>query len=389
MKLKILAIFALAAVGLGAAFVAVGGLPASAASATKYLTSAATTGDVTSSVAATGSLATTKSYGLTFGAAPHLAGGTPSGASTIWDVTQVKVKIGDLVKAGDVVAVAGSNDLRGQVDAALTTLRVAKIQLATAQDALASASGTSAVRQAQIGLYNAQTQVANAQAARTSLQTQLKYAVLAAPIDGVVTAVNVTVGLEAPSGDAIVIDSSGLQVTADVVESDVPRMTVGQTATVTIGAVGADLTGTVVAIAPGATAGSTSGSVVSYPVTISIQGAPATVRPGMTASISITIDSATGVLTVPAAALRGTVGSYTVLVMGTDPQSNGQPVSTPVQVGLVTNTTAEIKGGLSAGQVVVTGINTPQTGTATTTGGGLNGGFGGFGGGTGRPRNGN
>ena len=54
MKLKILAIVALAAVGVGAAFVAVGGLPASAASKTQYLTGAATTGDVADDVAATG-----------------------------------------------------------------------------------------------------------------------------------------------------------------------------------------------------------------------------------------------------------------------------------------------------------------------------------------------
>ena len=33
----------------------------------------------------------------------------------------------------------------------------------------------------------------------------------------------------------------------------------------------------------------------------------------------------------------------------------------------MTNTTAEIKSGLTEGQAVVTGVNTPQTGTATTT----------------------
>ena len=38
----------------------------------------------------------------------------------------------------------------------------------------------------------------------------------------------------------------------------------------------------------------------------------------MTADVTITIDSATNVLTVPAAALRGTAGDYTVLVMGAD-----------------------------------------------------------------------
>lgn len=48
MKLKILAILALAVVGIGAAFVAVGGLPASAASTTRYLTGAVATGTASS-----------------------------------------------------------------------------------------------------------------------------------------------------------------------------------------------------------------------------------------------------------------------------------------------------------------------------------------------------
>ena len=389
MKLKILAIVVLAVVGLGAAFVAIGGLPASTAASTQYLTSAAATGDVTSSVAATGTLASTASYGLTFGSPAHLAGATSSGASATWDVTDVKVAVGAVVKAGDIVAVATSSDLQHQLTAATSAWRIAGIQLQTAEDTYSNASGTDAIRQARIGLYNAQTQFASATNDRKAIQAQLFNATLKAPIDGVVTAVNVTKGLQAPSGDAIVIDASGLQVTADVVESDIPQMTVGQAATVSISAVDATLTGTVSAIAPNASSASSGGSVVSFPVTISIKGAPATVRPGMTASITITIDSATNVLTVPAAALRGTAGSYSVLVMGTDAKADAQPVSTPVVVGLVTNTTAEIKSGIAAGDVVVPGVNTPSTGTTTTAGGGLNGGFGGFGGGTVRPRNGN
>ena len=117
---------------------------------------------------------------------------------------------------------------------------------------------------------------------------------------------------------------------------------------------------------------------MTYAVTVSLDSAPATVRAGMTADVTITIDSATNVLTIPAAALRGTSGAYTVLTL----DAEGTPVAQPVQVGLVTNTTAEIKSGLAAGQQVVTGVSTPQTGTATTTtglpgglGGGLGGGF--------------
>jgi macrolide-specific efflux system membrane fusion protein len=128
---------------------------------------------------------------------------------------------------------------------------------------------------------------------------------------------------------------------------------------------------------------------VSYPVTVSLTGVPTTVRPGMTADVTITIDSATNVLTVPAAALRGTTGDYTVLIVGAD----GTPTAQPVQVGLVTNTTAEIKSGLTEGQAVVTGVANAQTGTTPTTGGFGGGGIGipggGFGGGGTRRVNGN
>jgi macrolide-specific efflux system membrane fusion protein len=377
MKLKILAIVVLGAVGVGAAYVAVGGLPASASSTTQYLTSAATTGDVTKDVAATGAVATTASYGLAFGTAPHLAGTAASGGSTTWKVTELKAKVGDTVKKGALLAAADTTDLKRQLADALNSVRVAKIQLADAQTTLDDASGTTAIHAARIGVYNAESQVSSANQTRQDLQAQISYATLKAPIDGVVTAVNIVAGLDAPSGDAIVVDSGELQVTADVVESDLASVALGQSATVTIGAVDASLTGTVEAIAPTANSASSNGSVVSYAVTVALKDAPAVVHPGMTSDITITTASATNVLTVPAAALRGTTGSYSVLVMSTD----GEPTAVPVQVGLVTNTTAEVKSGLTAGQMVVTGVNTPQTTTSTTGGGGFGvPGAGGFGG---------
>jgi len=373
MKLKILAIVALAAVGVGAAFVALGGLPASTATTTQYLTGAVTTGDVTNDVAATGTMAAASSYGVSFGSPAHLAGATMAASSTTWTVTDAKVKVGDIVKKGQVLATADGADLKRQLADATTSVTTAKIQLAIAKTNRSAATTTAAIRQTRIGVYNAQTQVASAEKARSDLVDKIKLATLTAPIDGVVTTVNIVTGLVAPSGDAIVIDSSDLQVTADVVETDIPSMSVGQAATVTISAVDASLAGTVVAIAPSAGTASSNGSVVSFPVTVAIKGAPATVRPGMTANITITTASATGVTTVPAAALRGAAGNYTVLIMN----ATGEPTAVPVQVGLVTNTTAEIKSGLTVGQQVVTGVNTPQTGTTTTGTGGFGGGFGG------------
>jgi macrolide-specific efflux system membrane fusion protein len=376
MKLKIFAIVALAAVGVGAAFVAVGGLPASAASKTQYLTGAAATGDVADDVAATGTVATSASYGLAFGTPAHLASADAAAGSTTWTVKDLKVAVGDTVKKGAVLATADTTDLKRQLAAANTAVDTAKIQLRLANASLTDANDaavTAQIRQAKVGVNNATSQLADATKTRDDVKTQLRLATLTAPIDGIVTAVNVVKGLEAPSGDAIVVDATTFQVTADVVESDLAAMKVGQTAAITIGAVDGQVTGKVTAIAPTA-AGNTTGSVVSYAVTVSLDNVPATVRAGMTADVTITIDSATNVLTVPASALRGTAGNYSVLTLGAD----GTPVAQPVEVGLVTNTTAEIKSGLTEGQEVVTGVNTPQTGTATNGNGGFGGG--GFGG---------
>ena len=358
MKLKILAIVGLAVIGIGAVVVAAGGLPTSAATTTQYLT---------------GTVATSASFGLAFGSPAHLASDTAAGngSTTTWTATEVKPKVGDVVKKGDVLAKADTADLTRQlsdanndIDSAKISLRAAKADLSDAEDA----DVTAQIRQAKIAVNNAETQLSKARQTHDDLNEQIKLATISAPIDGTVTAVDVVAGMDAPSGDAIVIDANTFEITADVVESDLASMAVGQTAAVTISAVDADVNGTVTAIAPTA-AGDTSGNVVSYAVTVSLADVPATVRAGMTADVTITIDSANDVLTVPAASLRGTEGDYTVLVVGAD----GTPTAQPVDVGLVTNTTAEIKSGLTEGQAVVTGVANAQTGTPTTNGGGFGG----------------
>ena len=165
MKLKILAILALAVVGVGAAFVALGGLPASASTTTRYLTGAVTTGDVTDDVAATGSVAASSSYGVSFGSPAHIASTTAasgSGSSTTWRATSVKVKVGDTVKKGAVLATADTTDLKRQLADANTALTTAKIQLAIAKTNRSAATTTAAIRQTRIGVYNAETQVSSA-----------------------------------------------------------------------------------------------------------------------------------------------------------------------------------------------------------------------------------
>ncbi len=371
MRRKLLALVVLVALGVGAVAMSVGVLGAKPATASEYLTTPATVGDVTNDVAATGALASATTYGLVFGSSPYLAtaDAVAPTSDVTWPVTDVKVKPGDSVKKGQVLATAATNDVRRQLARATTDLKTANMQhtLAVGQWTDARNGGDlAAERQALLQVYAAQKAVSQATEARQTLQAALRTATLTAPIDGVVSAVNVAPGFDAPAGAAIEIASSDLTVTTNVVESDLADIKVGQSAAVTVDAVGSTIDGTVTDISP--VAADSSSGVVQYPVTVALKNVPATARPGMSADVAITIASAQNVVTVPASALQGTNGDYAVMTLGAD----GTPQRVPVQVGLVTNASAEIKSGLDAGVPVVIGTTADLVGTT-------NGGFGGFG----------
>jgi len=372
MKVKLAAVAVLAAVGVGATVFAFGGIGANAASTTRYLTATATRGDVSDSVAATGNLASDATYGLVFGDDPYAivdTNTTAPASTTTWPVRTVKVKVGDSVKAGDVLATADPASARATEVAARNALRSANIALAAAKTQLTDAETagvTATIRQARMGLYNATNQYASAAHDLADAEATLSRATLASPIAGVVTAVNIAAGADAPAGAAITVASTTYAITTDVVESDLANVKLTQKATVTISALSTDVSGTVTAISP--VASTSSSGVVSYPVTISLTGAPADARAGMSADVTITTASATGVITIPSSALLGTKDNYRVLTLGAD----GTASPTAVQVGLLTSSLAEITSGLSEGATVVTGTASDLVST-TTTGGGFGG----------------
>ena len=366
MRLKLVAIVVLLVVGGAAVFVTLGGLPRNASAATTFLTGTAAIADVSDDVAATGSIASSATWSLAFGSAPTTLA-EPANASSdgAWTASSVAAKVGDVVTKGQVLATASNTILAADITAAKNDLTAAGLQQLQAQDAYDAATTTATIRQTRGSLLNAKNAVAAARAKLVDLQKTATFNRLIAPAPGIVTAVNIAVGADAPSGAAITIASTDYEVTAEVVESDIASMRLQQAATVTVAAIGADLAGTVTAIAPVASSGS-SGSVVSYAVTVALKQPPATLRPGMTADVTITTASASGVLAVPAAALRGTANNYTVLVM----TAAGTPEARPVTVGLITSSLVEIKTGLTAGDVVVTGTSSTQRTTTGTGGGG-------------------
>ncbi len=389
MKLKLLAVVALLAVGSAAVLVSVGVIGTTAAVTTTFRTSTVTRADLSDDIAATGTVASTNAYGLAFGSGGHpvseatssSSSGTTGAATSSgsWLVATVAAKVGDRVTRGSVLATATNATLAADLAAANNELRAARIQLTTAQENYAAAGTTATRRQTKIQLYTARNQVAQAEGSVANLEAELADASLVAPIDGVVTAVAIAVGVDAPGGDAIVVAATTYQLTAAVVETDVTKVALGQPATVTVSAIDARIDGTVSAIAPAGAAAS-SGGVVSFPVTVTLTNPPASLRAGMTADVTITTATAANVLTVPIAALNGTAGNYVVRVV----DATGNATSRAVTVGLITSTAAEVTSGLSEGEQVVTGTSSSQATGTTPTNGQRNGnaiGIGGFGGG--------
>ena len=177
-----------------------------------------------------------------------------------------------------------------------------------------------------------------------------------------------------------------LTVKAGFAETDATKLQVGQPAVVTFNALpNLQAAATFTEVDVNSTLVS---NVVTYFATVALTNTPAGVKPGMTASVTVTVGKREGVLTLPSAAVRGNGTTGTVTAMeGTAPRAE------TVSVGLRGDTTVEITSGLKVGDTVVlpsstvSGISSQlSTGSFRGVGGfaGLGGGGGGrFGGGGG------
>lgn len=237
-------------------------------------------------------------------------------------------------------------------------------QLASAQLGLTAARNTYATRiipATAATIATDKAAVTGAANAVSQAQRALDQATLTSPVDGIVTAVNLVAGAIAPDSAAVVVASNQMEIAGTVTETDLPSLAVGQAVSVQITATGAAATGTVKEIIP---TGTLTNGVVRYPIIVALDQAPTGTASGMSADIRVVTAQATGVLAVPARAVSGSGGNYAVRVLGAD----GTVTTQAVQVGLATNSLVEITAGLTEGQVIVTGINTAQTGTTTTSG---------------------
>lgn len=190
-----------------------------------------------------------------------------------------------------------------------------------------------------------------------------------APASGSVVALNAVTGASVGTGGTTssgaegggsgplvqIADLSQMTVKVQVNEVDISRIAVGQAARVTFSALpGTMLDAQVTRISTTATADpyGGSGGVVTYDVELLIPEPAPELKPDMTASVEILMQSVPDALTVPVSALMTDDGvSYYVYVMS-DPETEAverRDVSVPAQ----SDTTAVIEGDVSEGDLVV------------------------------------
>lgn len=263
-----------------------------------------------------------------------------------------------------------------QADAELAVAQ-ANLELAQAEwDRLKDGTSETAIALAEAVLTDAQREwervkdganqedIAAAQAAVDAAEAYLDNIELLAPFSGTITTVNVKIGDLVGSGDTAfrIDDLASIYIDLEISEVDLTSLEVGQQAVIEFDAIADKIySGEVTEIGM---IGTNSQGVVNYPVTVRVTDADEDIRPGMTASVTITLERVEDALLVPNKAIRTTNGQQYVSVM-----FEGQQISIPVTIGLVGDSMSEISSQqLVEGDVVVINGSTTTTTASNTTG---------------------
>lgn len=273
-----------------------------ATQAQPYRFAAVTRGNLQATVSATGALSAVKTVQV---------GTQVSGqVAALYADFNNKVKKGQLLARIDpTLQQQAVQDAEAGVERAQSQLTLAKAQY----DREKSLFDAKVVTADEFGTVQSTYQVdqANLKSAQIALdkaKQNLAYTNIYAPIDGVIVQRTVDVGqtvaasLSAPELFLIANDLSKMQILANVDESDIGQIQVGQPVTFTVQAYpNRTFKGTVDQVRLQST---TQDNVVNYTTVIAVDNPDGKLLPGMTATVQFLTGSATNVLVVPNAALR-------------------------------------------------------------------------------------
>jgi HlyD family secretion protein len=374
-----------------------------AGEATVYQTSPVERGPLTVLVTATGSLEPTDQVDV--------------GSELSGIVAEVAVDDNDLVRAGQVLARLDTSKLEAQARQARAAVEAARARVQEAEATLSETRlalnrtkelyeaelmsrsnldvAEASFGRAEAAVASARAQTAQAEATLNAIETDVTKAAIRTPIDGVVLSRNVEPGqtvaasFQAPVLFEIAQDLRRMELHVDVDEADVSRVTKGQRAEFTVDAYpNRTFPATIREVS---FASKTVEGVVTYEAVLDVGNDELLLRPGMTATAEITVETLEEAVLVPNAALRftppsgaeeesrGRSGLVSMLLPrppvrprtnGTEPKDrssqrvwtlkDGVPVSLPVTSGSTDGTrTVVTSGNLEPGLELIVDAGTP------------------------------
>lgn len=290
-------------------------------------------------------------------------------------ISKLYVDYNTVVKKGQVIAELDKTNL-------ISELNTAKANLSSAQSSLNYESANfqryatlykkglvsaDEYESAKLKYEQAKDQLAQSREMVQKAQTNLSYAIITSPIDGVVISKSVEEGQTVAASYAtpelftIAKDLKDMQVVANVDEADIGDVKEGERVSFTVDAYPDDtFEGVVKQVRQEAT---TTNNVVTYEVVISAPNAELKLKPGLTANVTIYTAERQNVLCVPTKALRFTPTNDLMKGCKIIDCNGKNKVWTregntfrahAVQIGMSDGIHTEILGGISAGQVIVT-----------------------------------
>lgn len=316
-------------------------------------------------------------------------------------VSKLYVDYNSVVKKGQVIAELDKSNLVSELNSAKANLEQAKASLASAESSLSYQvanfrrnktlyqkglisgndyeSARLSYQTALASVSSARDQISAAREQVKKAQTNLGYATITSPIDGVVLSKSVEEGqtvaasFSTPTLFTIAKDLTNMQVVADVDEADIGDVKVGERVTFTVDAYPDNtFSGMVKQVRQEAT---TTNNVVTYSVVISAPNADLKLKPGLTATVTIYTQENKGVLSVPSKALRFTPEKETVGGMKIKDVANvknkvwtiegNSVVAHRVNIGMTDGSHSQIISGIRRGAKVITGISTSTSDDAS------------------------
>ena len=300
-------------------------------------------------------------------------------------ISEVFVSEGDYVEAGTTLLTIRNDSLDKAVREADIQLRSAKTQLSSAKENYNTAykayyadqTDLATVNSAADAVDSAQLALETAQSAYDDAVATADKRTVTAPASGTIVVMNAVegaaVGSGAGAGAAATVSSGSLitigdlsqmTVSVQVNEMDISKVSVGQAARATFSALpNVELDATVTRIATVSSADASSalsgygGNVVTYAVDLLIPNPDPSLKPGMTASVTISSTDIPDALMLPLSAVDGE-GDQAMVGVVTGQDDSGFPTTEARHVTVLASngTMAAVEGDIAEGDEVVIGV---------------------------------